>query len=106
MRTDNPQARDIAQQELRDMLASTEALLAALGDQTGEGIDELRVRLTTTISDVKSALGNSFVASAREKIAQARDTVSQVNEFVTEKPWTAVAIGAGIGLLAGLLLKD
>jgi hypothetical protein len=32
MRTDTPQARDIAQQELRDMLASTEALLTALGD--------------------------------------------------------------------------
>src|SRR5258708_3919558 len=89
MRTDNPQARDIAQQELRDMRASTEALLAALGDQAGEGIDELRARLTNTISDVKSALGTSFVASAREKIAQARDTLTQVNEFVTEKPWTA-----------------
>jgi ElaB/YqjD/DUF883 family membrane-anchored ribosome-binding protein len=106
MRTENPQARDIAQQELRDMLASTEALLAALGDQTGDAIDELRVRLTSTITDVKRQLGNSFVASAREKIYQARDTVTQVNEFVTEKPWTAVALGAGIGLLAGLLLKD
>ena len=106
MRTDNPQARDIAQQELRDVLASTEALLAALGDQSGEAIDELRARLTTTISDVKSQLGSSFVASAREKIAQARDTVTNVNEFVTEKPWTAVAIAAGVGLLAGLLLKD
>ena len=53
MQTDNPQARDIAQQELRDVLASTEALLAALGDQGGEAIDELRARLTTTISDVK-----------------------------------------------------
>ena len=106
MRTDNPQARDIAQQELRDMLASTEALLAALGDRTGEGIDELRTRLTTTISDVKRALGTSFVASARERIAQARDTVTQVNDFVTERPWTSVAIAAGIGLLAGMLLKD
>jgi len=106
MRTDNPQARDIAQQELRDMLASTEALLAALGDQTGEGIDELRTRLTTTISDVKRALGNSFVASARERIAQARDTVTQVNDFVVDRPWTAVAIGAGVGLIVGMLLKD
>jgi len=88
------------------MLASTEALLAALGEQSGDGIDELRARLTSTISDVKRELGNSFVASAREKIAQARDTVTQVNEFVTERPWTAVTIAAGIGLLAGLLLKD
>jgi len=37
MQTENPRARDIAQQELRDVLASTEALLAALGDQSGEG---------------------------------------------------------------------
>jgi len=106
MQTENPRAKDIAQQELRDVLASTEALLAALGDQSGEAIDELRARLTTTISDVKGQLGSSFVAGAREKIAQARDTVTRVNEFVTEKPWTAVAIGAGIGLLAGLLLRD
>jgi len=106
MRNENTQARDIAQQELREMLASTEALLAALGDQSGEAIDQLRERLTTTISDVKKELGSSFVASAREKIAKARDTVTHVNDFVTEKPWTAVAIAAGIGLLAGLLLKD
>ena len=106
MRNENTQAKDIAQQELREMLASTEALLAALGDQSGEAIDQLRERLTTTISDVKKELGSSFVASAREKIAQARDTVTHVNDFVTEKPWTAVAIAAGIGLLAGLLLKD
>jgi ElaB/YqjD/DUF883 family membrane-anchored ribosome-binding protein len=106
MRTENPTARDLAQKELREVLASTEALLAALGDQAGEGIDELRGRLTNTIADVKKELGSSFVASAREKIAQARDTATSVNEFVTEKPWTAVLIGAGVGLLAGLLLKD
>jgi DUF883 N-terminal domain len=64
MRTDNPHAKDIAQQELRDMLASTEALLAALGDQSGDAIDDLRARLTSTISDVKRELSNSFVMGA------------------------------------------
>ena len=106
MRNENPSPRDVAQKELRDVLSSTEALLAALGDQGGEAISELRDRLTTTIADVKKELGTSFVASAREKIAQARDTVTSVDEFVTERPWTSVAIGAAIGLLAGLLLKD
>ena len=72
MRTENPQARDIAQQELRDMLASTEALLAALGDQSGEAIDELRTRLNATISDVKRQLSSSFVQGARQKIARRR----------------------------------
>jgi ElaB/YqjD/DUF883 family membrane-anchored ribosome-binding protein len=101
-----PSARDVAQKELREVLSSTEALLAALGDQGGEAIDELRNRLTSTISDVKKELGSSFVASAREKITQARDTVTAVGEFVQERPWTSVAIGAAVGLLAGLLLKD
>jgi ElaB/YqjD/DUF883 family membrane-anchored ribosome-binding protein len=106
MRQEYRTARDVAQQELRDVLASTEALLAALGDQSGEAIDELRNRLTTTIADVKKELGSSFMASARETVTRARDTVSNVDEFVQERPWTAVAIGAGVGLLAGLILRD
>jgi ElaB/YqjD/DUF883 family membrane-anchored ribosome-binding protein len=106
MRQEFPTARDVAQKELREVLASTEALLAALGDQGGEAIDELRVRLTTTIADVKKELGSSFIASAREKIAKARDTVSSVDDFVQESPWRAVVIGVGVGWLLGLILRD
>lgn len=106
MRQDNPTARDLAQKELREVLASTEALLAALGNEGGDAIDELRGRLTATIAEVKKELGSSFFANAREKIAQARDTAVSVDEFVKQRPWSAVAIGAGVGLLVGLILKD
>jgi ElaB/YqjD/DUF883 family membrane-anchored ribosome-binding protein len=106
MRQEYRSARDVAQKELREVLASTEALLAALGDQGGDAVAELRERLTSTIADVKKELGSSFVASARETIAKARDTVSTVDEFVQDRPWTAIAIGAGVGLLAGLILRD
>jgi ElaB/YqjD/DUF883 family membrane-anchored ribosome-binding protein len=106
MRQEYPSARDFARKELRDVLASTEALVAALGDQSGETVNELRDRLTATISDVKKELGNSLLDSAREKIEMARDTATNVNEFVRERPWSAVAIAAGVGLLAGLILKD
>lgn len=106
MRQEFPTARDVAQKELREVLASTEALLAALGDQGGEAIDELRVRLTTTIADVKKELGSSFIASAREKIAKARDTASAIDDFVQESPWRALVIGVGVGWLLGLVLRD
>ncbi len=106
MRQEYPTARDVADKELREVLASTEALLAALGNEGGEAIEELRGRLTATIADVRSELGSSFVASAREKIARARETAASVDEFVHERPWSAVAIGAGIGLLVGLALGD
>jgi ElaB/YqjD/DUF883 family membrane-anchored ribosome-binding protein len=106
MTQDYPSPRDVARKELRDVLVSTEALLAALGDQSGDAINELRERLTTTISDVKKELGNSILDSARDKIERARDTAANVNEFVRERPWSAVAIAAGIGVVVGLLLKD
>jgi ElaB/YqjD/DUF883 family membrane-anchored ribosome-binding protein len=106
MRQEHLTAKDVASKELREVLASTEALLAALGNQGGQDVDELRERLTTTIADVKKELGSSFMANAREKITRARDTASSVDEFVHESPWAAVAIGAGVGLLVGLILRD
>jgi len=106
MRNEYPSARDVAQTELREVLASTEALLAALGDEGGEAIDELRARLTSTIADVKKELGPSFLEGARRTISRARDTAGSVDNFVQERPWTSLAIVAGIGLLVGLVLKD
>jgi ElaB/YqjD/DUF883 family membrane-anchored ribosome-binding protein len=106
MRHEYPTARDVAAKELREVLASTEALLAALGNEDGEAISELRDRLTTTIADVKKELGSSFVASARETFHKARDTAASADEFVQQRPWSAVAIGACIGLLVGLILRD
>ena len=106
MRQEFPTARDVAQKELREVLASTEALLAALGDEGGEAIDELRGRLTTTIADVRRELGSSFVASARETITRARATVASIDNFVQESPWRAVVIGVGLGWLLARVLRD
>jgi ElaB/YqjD/DUF883 family membrane-anchored ribosome-binding protein len=106
MRQENQTAKDVAQKELREVVASTEALLAALGNEGGDAVQELRGRLKTTIADVKKELGSSFVANARETIYKARDTASSVDDFVHERPWAAVAIGAGIGMLVGLILRD
>jgi len=106
MTQEYPTARDVARKELREVLASTEALLSALDDQNSPAISELRERLTVTIADVKRELSNSFFAGARDTIGRARDTVVSVNDFVRERPWSSVVIAAGIGILAGLILKD
>jgi len=106
MRHENPTARDVATKELREVLASTEALLAALGNENGQEIEALRERLAATIRDVKKELGGSFLSSARDTYYRARDTAVSIDEFVQQRPWSAVVIGAGIGLLVGLLMKD
>ncbi len=106
MRYDYPSAKEVAGKELREVLASTEALLTALGNEGGDAVEELRERLTTTIADVRKQLGSSVLGSARDTIARVRDTASDVGDFVQDRPWSALAIGAGVGLLIGLLMRN
>lgn len=106
MKQETTTVRDVAAKELREVLASTEALLAALDNESGESVNELRDRLTRTVADVKKELGNSFMANAREKYHQVRDTAASVNRFTRQRPWSAVTIGVGIGVLIGILMGD
>jgi ElaB/YqjD/DUF883 family membrane-anchored ribosome-binding protein len=97
--------RDIAAKELREVLASTEALLSAIGDEGGESVNELRNRLEKTVADVRRELGKSFFETARERYHQVRDTAVSVNRFTRRYPWLAVAIGTGIGVLIGRIMS-
>ena len=99
-------AKDLAAKELREALASTEALLTALGDEESESVNELRARLTATIADIREQLGNSFLATARYRYHQARETAATVNRFTHRHPWSAVVIGVGVGVLIGRLVAD
>lgn len=106
MRQEYPEARDIAAKELREALASTEALLSALGNEGSESVQELRDRLASTIADIKDHLGHSFLANARYRYQQVRRTAASVNRFTHRRPWSAVVIGASVGVLVGLLMAD
>jgi ElaB/YqjD/DUF883 family membrane-anchored ribosome-binding protein len=106
MKQENTLVRDIAAKELREVLASTEALLSTIGDEGGGSVQELRNRLTRTVSDVRKELGGSFFDTARDRYYQARDTATSINRFAHQRPWLTVAIGAGIGVLIGRLMRD
>jgi len=101
-----PEAKDVAAKELREALASTEALLSALGDEGSESVRELRERLAITIAAIREQLRSSFLANARYRYQQARRAAAAVNRFTNRHPWSAVAIGAGAGVVVGLLISD
>ncbi|HUI60862.1 MAG TPA: DUF883 family protein [Steroidobacteraceae bacterium] len=102
---DQASAADIAGKELRDVLASVEALLQALENEGGAAVEELRERLTRTVADVKKQLGGTFLSNARETLSKVRDTATSVDEFVQRRPWAAVGMAAVGGVLVGLMLK-
>jgi len=83
-------AGDKLMQELRDVVAAAEELLAAAGDQNAERLREVRDRAEVALRD------------ARARIEGAGD---EIEEQVRKHPFAAVGIAAGIGLIVGLLLS-
>ncbi|MDX2185840.1 MAG: hypothetical protein SFV32_02810 [Opitutaceae bacterium] len=81
--------------ELRALLAEAERALANTGETASDELESLRDRLRSALDEGKRAAGRA-AEYAKEKARCA-------DEFVHTKPYTALAIAAGVGLLAGVL---
>ncbi|HNU11293.1 MAG TPA: DUF883 family protein [Rubrivivax sp.] len=86
--------------ELRQVVADAEELLKATADDASEGVASLRARLQQRMSDARVRLMD-LQASATDK---ARAAGHAADDFVHQRPWSAVAMGAGVGLIVGLLI--
>jgi len=87
-------------QDLKSVAASAEALLAATAGDASERVREARRRAGETLErarvrleDIEEDLKDRATAAAHE-----------VDRYVHDNPWPAIAAAAGIGALLGLLL--
>lgn len=87
-------------EELRNIVDHAAALLDALTDDGDARLDSLRRRVSDSIDSARARLDDmqSEANRASERLAAA------VERWVRDNPWTAVAIGASVGLVAGALL--
>lgn len=105
MSSDNlPTSIDVTKQQLisdfKVVISDAEALLKATANQGGEAFANLRAKTEESL------------AVAKEKIADAQDVLIEkgrmaakaTDDYVHEKPWHAVGIAAGVGLVVGLLI--
>jgi ElaB/YqjD/DUF883 family membrane-anchored ribosome-binding protein len=81
--------------QLNRTVSQAEELLRALGDESGEAIDAMRARVSTTLRDARARLSGG----ANQARSFANNTMSQADAYVHANPWRAVAIGIGIGAL-------
>lgn len=88
--------------QLSRTVSQAEDLLRALGNESGEAIDAMRARVSSTLRDARERLSGR-AGQAREF---ASNTMSQADAFVHANPWRAVAIGAGIGALLAILMSN
>lgn len=87
--------------DLKLAVADAEELLKLTAHQVGEGSAGLRERLNERIAQAKHRLLD-LQATATEK---AKAAGHAADDYVHEHPWKSVAIGAGIGVILGLLIS-
>src|SRR5437868_1492357 len=87
--------------DLKVVVADAEELLRATASQAGEKVAAARVRIQESLDQAKVKLGRVSDVGVDKAKAAARVT----DDFVHDRPWTAVGIGAGVGLILGLLIS-
>ena len=81
--------------DLHQLADDARSLMDATADVTGEKVSEARKRLAAMLESVKVIAGN-----VRDKaVAGAK----AADDAVHEKPYQAIAIGVGVGVLIGYL---
>lgn len=89
-------------EELRNVVNQAEALLEAIGQDRDEALDALRARVHESIDTARARLSGLEDQATRAT----RNAAAAAELWVHENPWTAVAIGASIGLVIGALLTS
>lgn len=91
-----PATAENSVEELRALLAEAEKALSATGEQSSEEVTALRER-------VRAALDTGREAT-RHLVAKGREYARQADEFVHERPYVAMGVAAGVGVLLGALV--
>ncbi len=88
-------------EELRSVVDHAQALLDALSDDSDARLAALYDRVSDSIDAARARLAEISAEADRpsERAAAAFE------RWMMENPWTAVAIGAGVGMLIGVLLS-
>jgi ElaB/YqjD/DUF883 family membrane-anchored ribosome-binding protein len=93
-------ARDKLVAELKTVIAEMEALLAATADESGEKWQTLRTHVEDILEQAKLRM-EKLEDAVLENV---KSTAKAADGYIHENPWPAVGIGAGLGLIAGLIL--
>ncbi len=86
--------------DLRTVVADAEQLLKLTADEVGDGAAGLRERLQERLMESRHRLLD-LQAAATEK---AKAAGHAADDYVHEHPWKSVAIGAGVGMIIGMLI--
>ncbi|HEY0883794.1 MAG TPA: DUF883 family protein [Ramlibacter sp.] len=86
--------------DFRAVVSDAEQLLRSAANQAGEGYAEARERLEASLQAARQQLDTL----EHQMIDGARRAGRATDGYVRDHPWESIAVGAGIGVLVGLLI--
>ncbi|QWD45066.1 DUF883 domain-containing protein [Polynucleobacter paludilacus] len=87
--------------DFKALISDAEALIKASAEHGGEAMHSVRAKAEHTLSAAKESLSEAQGVITEK----AKEAAQEADVFVHEKPWQAVGIAAGAGLLIGLLIS-
>lgn len=87
-------------EDLKVVARDVEELLRATASQTGEKIAGARAKAEESLQAAK----RNWSTASDEILTRSREAKRVTEEYVNTKPWQAVGIAAGIGVLIGYLI--
>ncbi|EXU75063.1 MULTISPECIES: stress response protein ElaB [Erwinia] len=77
-----------------------EEVLKSSGDPADQKYIELKAKAEKSLKEVKSRISNA----SDTYYYRAKQAVYRADDYVHEKPWQGIGVGATLGLVVGLLL--
>lgn len=101
MESATERARERVADDFANVLKDAEDLLKKAGEATGERAEVLRAQAESKLLSMKLRL-----QELEGKVAdRTRAAAHRADDYVHERPWTAIGAAAAIGFVAGLLLN-
>ncbi|SEK90787.1 DUF883 family protein [Halomonas daqiaonensis] len=91
-------------EDLNQLTQTIEELVNATADDSRSNIKELRERAEKRLKDTRERLetrGERIYDEARDNVTQQADACDR---YVHDNPWTSIGIGAGVGIVIGMLI--
>lgn len=86
--------------EFRNLVEAMDNVFSAAAGDSSANLAELKTQAEATLKKAKARIGDI----EKTAVAKARKVAADSDDYVHENPWTAIGVGAAVGLLLGLLI--
>ena len=94
-------ARDQLMNDLKSVIQAAEAWLRHGGQLTGDEFQAAKAKFEKTLVNAKADL----IRLEEAVVEKTKEAAKATDEYVHENPWKSVCIGAGVGLMLGVLIS-